>query len=63
MKNIDDLIHRLQQLRAENGNLEIAIEDADTDWHMSIQKAYIDERVPNRVLIRGAGYGDGILQQ
>lgn len=45
------------------GSTPIAIDDADTGWHMIIEEIRESRSVPGRLLIEGAGYhsNDGTL--
>jgi hypothetical protein len=54
---LDDLIAALQEKREQVGNVDVAVEDADTDWHMKISEVvYLPKE--NRVLIELVGYGE-----
>lgn len=54
---LDQLIAALQTLRAAHGgDAPIAIDDADTSWHMRIERVRESRTVPGRILIEGAGY-------
>jgi hypothetical protein len=54
---LDDLIAALQDKRAEAGNADVAVRDADTSWDMKISGLeYQPEQ--NRVIIELVGYGE-----
>lgn len=50
---LDDLIAALQERRATMGNCEVAIDDADTTWHLQVQTIEPPTRRPDRLLIKG----------
>ena len=54
IETIDELISRLQELRQQyGGDYKVAIEDADTRWHLRIENVDIgDEK--DRILIEGS---------
>jgi len=58
---LDELIQALQKAREEFGNASVAIDDADTGWHMKIFKIRESNNVKGRILIEGAGYGNNAI--
>lgn len=54
---LDALISALQKLRETKGNCEIAIDDADTGWHLAIESIEPSYRYPSRLLISGSYHG------
>ncbi len=65
---LDDLITELTKLKETmplGGQSPIAIDDADTGYHMRIFKLRPSNNHPERVLVVGAGYhrDDGTLPQ
>jgi len=60
---LDELIQALKEARKKFGNAPVAIDDADTGWHMKISKIRESDSVKGRILIEGGGYGnDAILE-
>lgn len=56
---IKELIQELEKYQKEFGdNAPIAIDDADTGWHMKIDCVRESNRVKGRILIEGRGYDD-----
>lgn len=56
---IKELIEELKKhQKIHGGNAPIAIDDADTGWHMKIGCVRESNRVKGRLLIAGAGYSE-----
>lgn len=62
LRTLDDLITALQAVRLvhpKGGEAEIAIHDADTDWHLVIQRIRPSMRRPERLLLEGDYHAEG----
>lgn len=53
---IDELIETLEKIKEKFGNAPIAIDDADTGYHMKIKEVRQSNKVKGRILIDPAGY-------